>query len=432
MQGSKCLSLTLALVLGFTAIAAAEPSFTVTPAHPLPADPPVFTLIETNPSGLCSPVFAPLPTIEGNLLTFHGTRTTDPPTPGCPAAYRYDWQLAPLPVGSYTARVEVNGLQIVALDFQVGTSPLPPLFLSPAHPNQGSQVDFTISGVATNFCTPFFSPPVVQGTNIFIDGHNPLYPVVPDCQGPWSQEFSLPPLVPGTYQVQVRIDFDPYATETLIVDYLYLPPALLSIDPRLPTTRDRVTVTGGISRNCPTTFGLPTLTGDRIVFPATLGSPCSGPTLGQLGQATFGPLPAGAYIVELDVDGLPNEIQGITVTEPTTVLPLVDHRFAVTVDRPSPSGGPALAVPLTDESGYFWFFDPTNIELTVKLLDGRAVNGHYWVFIASMTDLPFTVRIEDLGSPLCGSAGTGGDGCPVKTYTATGGVNGNFIDLGSL
>jgi hypothetical protein len=181
-----------------------------------------------------------------------------------------------------------------------------------------------------------------------------------------------------------------------------------------------------VVRNCPITFGLPVLTGDHIVFPATLGSPCNTPTVGQVGQATFGPLPAGAYLVELDVDGLPNELQGMTVTEPTTVLSLVDHRFAVTVDR----GGPALAVPLTDESGYFWFFDPTNIELTVKILDGRVVNGHYWVFIASMTDLPYTVKIEDLGSPLCNPAVAGS--CPVKTYTATGGKNGNFIDLGSL
>ncbi len=431
MQGKKRLFLMLVLGLGlaasaaFPAVATAEPSLTVAPARPLPTDRPVFTLVETDPSGPCSPDFSPLPTIAGNLITFHGTRTIDPPPPNCQATYRNDWQLDPLPAGTYTARVEVNGLQIVTFDFQVGTTSPPPLSFSPAHPNQASPITFTVSGVAVNFCPPFLQQPVVQGTNIIINGHNPLFPVVPECQGPWSQELSIPPLLPGTYQVSVQIDSTPYASAILTVDLLNLPPALFQIDPRLPTTRDRITLTAGIVRNCPVTFGLPVLTGDHIVFPATLGSPCNTPTVGQLGQATIGPLPAGAYLVELDVDGLPNELQGMTVTEPTTVLPLVDHRFAVTVDR----GGPAMAVPLTDESGYFWFFDATNIELTVKILDGRAVNGHYWVFIASMTDLPFTVSIEDLGSSLCG---TGGTGCPVKTYTAVGGKNGNFIDLGSL
>jgi hypothetical protein len=37
-------------------------------------------------------------------------------------------------------------------------------------------------------------------------------------------------------------------------------------------------------------------------------------------------------------------------------------------------------VPLGADTGYFWFFEDTNVELVVKVLDGRAINGHTWVF----------------------------------------------------
>src|SRR5262249_35114872 len=48
------------------------------------------------------------------------------------------------------------------------------------------------------------------------------------------------------------------------------------------------------------------------------------------------------------------------------------------------------AVPITSNTGAFWFFDPSNLELVVKVLDGRAINGHFWVFYGSMTDVQFT------------------------------------------
>jgi hypothetical protein len=48
---------------------------------------------------------------------------------------------------------------------------------------------------------------------------------------------------------------------------------------------------------------------------------------------------------------------------------------------------PAEPVLLTGNTGYFWFFDPTNVEMTVKVLDGCSVNGHYWVFAGGMTNV---------------------------------------------
>ncbi|HEX7180570.1 MAG TPA: hypothetical protein VF756_01915 [Thermoanaerobaculia bacterium] len=53
------------------------------------------------------------------------------------------------------------------------------------------------------------------------------------------------------------------------------------------------------------------------------------------------------------------------------------------------------AHPLTDDAGALWFFDSDNLELAVKVLDGRANNGHFWVFYGSLTNVEFTLTVTD-------------------------------------
>ena len=55
-----------------------------------------------------------------------------------------------------------------------------------------------------------------------------------------------------------------------------------------------------------------------------------------------------------------------------------------------------MAERLTPESGDFWFFDAANIEMVVKVLDGCALNGHYWVYAAGLTDVGVTTTVQDL------------------------------------
>jgi hypothetical protein len=75
------------------------------------------------------------------------------------------------------------------------------------------------------------------------------------------------------------------------------------------------------------------------------------------------------------------------------------------------SGSPreAASVRLTPDSGYYWFFDSDNVEVTVKVLDGRAVNGRIWLFVTGMTDLGLTVEAHVWGS-------CGGGPCPTHRY----------------
>lgn len=57
--------------------------------------------------------------------------------------------------------------------------------------------------------------------------------------------------------------------------------------------------------------------------------------------------------------------------------------------------GTAVPVDVSDESGMFWFFSSSNIELVVKALDGTGVNGHYWVFFGALSDVEYWVTVRD-------------------------------------
>ncbi len=60
--------------------------------------------------------------------------------------------------------------------------------------------------------------------------------------------------------------------------------------------------------------------------------------------------------------------------------------------------GRGFAERLTADAGDFWFFDPANIELVVKVLDGCAINDRYWVYAAGLTDVEVAMTVRDLRS----------------------------------
>jgi hypothetical protein len=58
--------------------------------------------------------------------------------------------------------------------------------------------------------------------------------------------------------------------------------------------------------------------------------------------------------------------------------------------------GAAHAVPLTADTGYFWFFDPTNIEVVTKVLPFCADPfNSIWVFAAGLTNVKVTLTYTD-------------------------------------
>lgn len=79
-------------------------------------------------------------------------------------------------------------------------------------------------------------------------------------------------------------------------------------------------------------------------------------------------------------------------------LLLGDGRFLVTVDWQDPfngGSGRGHAIQETADTGGFWFFDPANQELTVKVLDARTVNGHFWFFYGALSNVAYQITVTD-------------------------------------
>jgi len=78
-------------------------------------------------------------------------------------------------------------------------------------------------------------------------------------------------------------------------------------------------------------------------------------------------------------------------------LLLNGDRFRVDVEWEDFQGntGVGHGVELTSDTGYFWFFRDTNVELVIKVLDGRPVNGHWWVFYGALSNVEYTVTVTD-------------------------------------
>lgn len=55
----------------------------------------------------------------------------------------------------------------------------------------------------------------------------------------------------------------------------------------------------------------------------------------------------------------------------------------------------AEAASLSDQSGVFRLFTPDRAEVAVQMIDGREQGGHFWTFIASMTDVEIEVEVID-------------------------------------
>jgi hypothetical protein len=82
-------------------------------------------------------------------------------------------------------------------------------------------------------------------------------------------------------------------------------------------------------------------------------------------------------------------------------LCLRDGRFAIEArwrDFENRTGSAQVADERRSDSGLLWFFRADNWEVMVKVLDGCALNGHFWFFLAAATNVEYTVTVRDLGN----------------------------------
>lgn len=80
-----------------------------------------------------------------------------------------------------------------------------------------------------------------------------------------------------------------------------------------------------------------------------------------------------------------------------TSLCLNGSRFRIEVEWKDFQGnmGVGQAVPLTSDTGYFWFFDDDNVELIIKVLDGRTLTGHWWIFYGALSSVEYRITVTD-------------------------------------
>jgi trimeric autotransporter adhesin len=101
----------------------------------------------------------------------------------------------------------------------------------------------------------------------------------------------------------------------------------------------------------------------------------------------------GRELFELDLTALPEP-----EPFPPEQLCLGEGRFVAGVDWRIGNGNAGQGFPVAwqgADSGLFWFFREESWELLMKVLDGCALNGHFWIFAAATTDVEYTLRVTD-------------------------------------
>lgn len=121
-------------------------------------------------------------------------------------------------------------------------------------------------------------------------------------------------------------------------------------------------------------------------------------TMGTAIVVTKGSLTDGIDFV-LGTEDVPEE----TPCTDGPLLCLTGDRFHVTVDWRTADGevgfGTAVTIPpalTADDSGLFFFFDASNWEMLVKVIDGCGFNNRFWVFAAATTNVEFTLQVNDV------------------------------------
>jgi len=138
-----------------------------------------------------------------------------------------------------------------------------------------------------------------------------------------------------------------------------------------------------------------TAAGTRLVHDiAPQGSSSTPQELTVVGNRLFFTADDGLYGRELWV--LPLSAPGTCQTSPTALC-LNQGRFRIEAFWSDFSGhtGQGQAVTLTMDTGYFWFFDPANVEAILKVLDGQGVNGHFWIFYGALSNVEYTLTVTD-------------------------------------
>jgi hypothetical protein len=76
---------------------------------------------------------------------------------------------------------------------------------------------------------------------------------------------------------------------------------------------------------------------------------------------------------------------------------ILEGRFAVEAHWEDFEGntGAAYAGTLTDDTGYLYFFNPDNVEIVLKAIDGGGLNDHFWIFYGALSNVEYEITVTD-------------------------------------
>ena len=153
---------------------------------------------------------------------------------------------------------------------------------------------------------------------------------------------------------------------------------------------DYLPVSGSVSwedgDSQPKTFFVPIVDDNETEGAETIPLRIFSPVGAELGEVT-----------ETSVTIIDDESTNPECEEDSVTLCLQQDRFRVraTFETQQGQSGQARVVQLTQDTGYLWFFNPSNVEAVVKVLDGCSNNSHFWVFAGGLTNVRVRLRVVD-------------------------------------
>ncbi|REK08718.1 MAG: hypothetical protein DWQ36_08680 [Acidobacteria bacterium] len=296
------------------------------------------------------------------------------------------------------------------------------LLVRPINPALGERVAVWLRGVWPTSCTPRFTRAVEQrGGEILIyvsaSAHDPPPSACTLVQTPYVVETTFEPEAAGWYDLEIYWVDSPFLPSLLTRGDVYVqqtPSVLLRPSAELsPSDPARALLFGTWPAGCAPRAGGVRTVSDRVVLRTVFDDSRCEPSQQQPFALLFDlpALDAGpwdlAWIDDLvDGDGVSSPVERFSL--PLSVAPgrvethLLDGAFevraAVRLAEGAPMRPARVASTGSEQSAFFYFLGPENLEIQVKVLDGCSLNGHFWVFGAANSDLEFSLRVRQVAT----------------------------------
>jgi len=268
------------------------------------------------------------------------------------------------------------------------------------------------SGAVTGIgVCPALLPPVIGDGTVDIEFRNNACPILVPSPSEFTLYSVIEPLPAGSWLIRLVVD-ENNSLPLSIVDSQGVIVSHYSVEVSPSPAEKDDPVTALLAG-----FGFCAFPDEPLIEPGRIRlrvtqfpGPCDPPV--NNGPFSFeiplGQLPAGNYEVEFFLEGHPRDhlvaettlqVLPIGDCEPDeNTLCLTGQRFQVNAEWQTEDGESAFAtaVPATFDTGLFWFFDDSNIELVVKVLDAcdTAFNS-FWVFAGGLTDVGVGISVVD-------------------------------------